>query len=226
MFLVHFDKYICKYTYIYYFSLAERSHLSADRTEKQAVLYSTARINEARQRHTAKEQLEATGQDAMWGDADEAFDLQLENFGVDTEQLSAPVPRRIFRAWLEGWEKEALKKPCPVAEARLLEKYKSKLFQAMIFNDDHYENELIITLVLILHLQGLVFYDPDNETTYTVARENLEYRKGRDGGWCVIGEPADDEFEDEPFMIGDMLIDMIAETPQDGSVQVIQREEV
>ena len=98
---------------------------------KQAILYSTARINEARQRRTAKEQLEATGQDAMWGDADEAFDLQLENFGVDTEQLSAPVPRRLFRAWLEGWEKEVIKKPCPVAEARLLEKYKSKLFQAI-----------------------------------------------------------------------------------------------
>ena len=75
------------------------------------------------------EQLEATGQDAMWGDADQEFDLQLENFGVNTSELSAPVRTRVFHAWIEDWENDLLKNNDCVAEARLLEKYKGKLLR-------------------------------------------------------------------------------------------------
>ena len=37
---------------------------------------------------------------------------------------------------------------------------------------------------------------------------------GRRGGWCVICDSIDEKVEDEPFKIGDMLIEMIAETDQ------------
>ena len=48
-----------------------------------------------------------------------SFDLHLQNYGVDTDTLSAPVSSRVFRAWLEDWEEEILKKNDCVAEARL-----------------------------------------------------------------------------------------------------------
>ena len=57
-----------------------------------------------------------------------SFDLQLEKFGVDTAALKKPASPRIFRAWMEGWEKEFLKKNDCVTEAALFEKYKNLVF--------------------------------------------------------------------------------------------------
>ncbi len=48
----------------------KRSHLSADKTEKQSVLYTTARIEEARMKHKANEKIDAKGGDALFGDDD------------------------------------------------------------------------------------------------------------------------------------------------------------
>jgi tRNA A-37 threonylcarbamoyl transferase component Bud32 len=50
------------------------------------------------------------------------FDHKLELFGVDLNTLKAKVPERIFRAWLEDWEKEAIKHNDVVSERKLLEK--------------------------------------------------------------------------------------------------------
>ena len=140
IFILSFSSLFAKMTYTHLFAYltSERSHLSAERLEKQAVLYSTARITEARQRHSAMEHLEATGQDAMWGDADQEFDLQLENFGVNTSELSAPVRTRVFHAWIEDWENDLLKNNDCVAEARLLEKYKSKLLRTSFLYHNMY----------------------------------------------------------------------------------------
>jgi hypothetical protein len=52
------------------------------------------------------EKLDATGKDAMFGENDINFDLQLEKFGVDTSILKEPAVQRIFRAWVEDWEEE------------------------------------------------------------------------------------------------------------------------
>ena len=106
--------------------------------------------------------------------------------------MTDPIQRRVFRAWLEDWEKPLLKNNDPVAEARLRVKY-----------------------------QGLVFFDPDNQTIYSVYSGNLEYRKGWDGGWCVIGVCADDVYDDEPFIVGDMLVEMIAATQQESHIQIV-----
>ena len=103
-----------------------------------------------------------------------------------------PVHTRVFRAWTEDWEKEILKTNDCVAEAKLLEKYK-----------------------------GLVFFDPDNKCHYTICSKNLEFFKGRNGGWCVIGVPADDKLEDEPFLIGKLVHDLVRETPQEARIRVI-----
>ena len=121
-----------------------------------------------------------------------SFDKQLEQFGVDTNPMKESLKNRIFRVWLEDWEKEILKKDDCVAEAKLLEKYKD-----------------------------LVFYDPDHKVNFTVHGNNLEYRRGREGGWCVIGDSTDEKVEDEPFKIGDMLIEMIADTQQAEGVEIM-----
>ena len=72
---------------------------------------------------------------------------------------------------------------------------------------------------------GLVCFDPDNQTICSVYYENLEYRKGWDGGWCVIGVCADDVYDDEPFIVGDMLIEMITATEQESHIQFVYQTE-
>jgi len=116
----------------------KRSHLGAKNTEMQSILYTSARIQEARVKQSVLEQVDAKGRDAMWGDDDEAFELELTNFGVDTAELREEVPRRLFRVWVENWELELLKKNCSVAEAMLLEKYKGE-FICQCFACVYYE---------------------------------------------------------------------------------------
>ena len=53
-----------------------------------------------------------------------SFDLRLENWGVDYKALRERKVTRVFRAWVEDWEKEAIKSNDAVSEVRLLEKYK------------------------------------------------------------------------------------------------------
>ena len=49
---------------------SKRMRLSGDRTEKQAILYKTVRINEARLKQVAMEKIDAMGKDSMCGDDD------------------------------------------------------------------------------------------------------------------------------------------------------------
>ena len=107
-----------------------------------------ARVKEARVKQSALEQVDARGSDAMWGDDDEAFELELTNFGVDTAELREEVTRRLFHVWVEDWELELLKKKCPVAEAMLLEKYKGELSFVNILCV-YYEKYKIDTLLFI-----------------------------------------------------------------------------
>ena len=58
-----------------------------------------------------------------------SFDLKLEQFGVDVAPMQEPVTKRVFRAWVEDWEKTELNKYDPVIEARFLEKYKNLHFK-------------------------------------------------------------------------------------------------
>ena len=69
-----------------------------------------------------------------------------------------------------------------------------------------------------------MFLDPDTDIRFTVHSENLEFRRGRDGGWCLIGNSPNGSEEDEGFFIGEMVIGLIADTQQAVGVEVVRRE--
>jgi hypothetical protein len=69
------------------------------------------------------EKLDAMGNNAMFGDDDINFDLQLKTFGVDIGGLKEPLIECVFWAWVEDWEVEARKKNDCVAVVQLLTKY-------------------------------------------------------------------------------------------------------
>lgn len=126
-----------------------------------------------------------------------SFDLQLEEFGVNTAALKAPAPptQRVFRAWVEDWEAEYRYNNDVVAEQTLLTKYK-----------------------------GLVFQDPDTGNVFSVYKGNLEFRRGKGNGWFVIGVNADDEDEMEPFSL-EVACDCIGSTAQADGIKVVQKED-
>jgi hypothetical protein len=74
------------------------------------------------------EKLDATGHNAMFGDDNINFDLQLKTFGVDIGALKEPPTKCVFRAWVEDWDKEAQTKNDCVAKVQLLAKYKGLVF--------------------------------------------------------------------------------------------------
>jgi hypothetical protein len=53
--------------------------------------------------------LNAMGHNAMFGNDDINFDLQLDSFDVDIGALKEPVIKHVFWAWVEDWEEEARK---------------------------------------------------------------------------------------------------------------------
>ena len=126
--------------------------------------------------------------------SDQSFDHQLDKFGVELRTLKECATKRIFRAWIEDWEKEDIVDNDCVAEARLLEKYKN-----------------------------LVFYDPDDKTTFTVGDEELEFNRGNkkqdiDRGWYAICTSADGN---EQMFAFSLLVELIAQTKQADGVQII-----
>ena len=104
------------------------SHIKAEQTEKQSMIYTTARVEEARVMAESMEN--ATGRtEIAWTDNDTSFDFQLEKFGIDTFALSTIViPKRRFCCWVEDWEKPLFEKNHILSETKLLEKYKDLVF--------------------------------------------------------------------------------------------------
>ena len=88
---------------------------------------------------------------------------------MDVVAIQKPVTKRVFRTWVEDWEKTELNKCDPVIEVRFLEKYKN------------------------LHFKFV-----DTGAIYTVAPQNGEFpRKMGERGWHLIcetngGEDGDD----------------------------------
>jgi hypothetical protein len=141
------------------------------------------------------EMLDAMGHNAMFGDDDINFDLQLESFDEDIGPLKEPAIEHVFWAWVEDWEEEARKKNDCVAEVQLLAKYK-----------------------------GLVFHDPDSGKSFSIWEQNMEYRRGRGNGWFLVDVCADDEDDNEAFSL-EIACELIGETPQKDGVQVIHQNE-
>jgi hypothetical protein len=78
----------------------KRSHLSGESTEKRTVLFVSSKISQAQILCDRMEKLDATGHNAMFGDYDINFDLQLKTFGVDMGALKEPPIKRVFQAWV------------------------------------------------------------------------------------------------------------------------------
>ena len=173
----------------------KRAHLGSDSTEKRAIIMVSAKMKAAQIRRRNMEQIDAVGPNAMFGDDDINFDQQLEQFGVDTMTLREPVVQRVFHAWVEEWEEEDRRKNDPVAEARLLTKYKN-----------------------------LVFNDPDTGATMSIYDKNMEFWRGRGNGWMVIATSADEGVEDEPFAL-EVVCSLIAQTPQVEGVKIIRKDD-
>ncbi len=140
------------------------------------------------------EKLDATRPDAMFGDDDINFNLQLKKFGVNTGKLKEPAVQCIFCAWVDDWEEDARKKNDCVLEALLLQKYK-----------------------------GLVFHDPNSGNDFCIRHQNMEYRLGRGNGWFLLGVCAEDGVEDEAFTL-ELAFEMIGDTPQKDGAQVVHQE--
>lgn len=148
----------------------KRSHIGSESLEKCAILFISARMKEARMAREHLEKAEA-GPNAMFSDNDINFDLQLEQFGVNTSELSQPV-NCAFCAWVENWEEEDRRVNDCVAEARILIMYKN-----------------------------LVFNDPDTGAKFSILEKNMEYWHGRGNGWMLIATCADENVDDEPFTL-------------------------
>ena len=61
-------------------------HMSGESTEKRSILYVSAKIQQSQILCDWLEKLDATENNAMFGDDDINFDMQLERFDVDTNQ--------------------------------------------------------------------------------------------------------------------------------------------
>ena len=117
----------------------------------------------------------------------------MQEMGVDAENLAKVPTQRVFRAWVEEWEHIGMRDNDAIMEARLLEKYK-----------------------------GLAFYDPDDSKTYTVATENFEFRRGRkDRGWYLICESNIVGDEVEAYGI-ELANELIGNTRQVEGVEVVK----
>ena len=123
-----------------------------------------------------------------------SFDLQLEEFGVDTNALKEGVTERVFRAWVEDWEA-----------------------------DYRYNNDVVAKQHLLTKYKGLVFRDPDTGKVFNVHEGNLEFHRGKGNGWHVIGVNADDEDDVEAFQL-EVACDCIGSTSQREGIQVVHQE--
>ncbi len=83
------------------------SHLSGKSTENRTILFVSLKMSQARIQCDRMETLDAMGHNAMIGDDNNNFDLQLKSFGVDMGALKELAIKRVFWAWMEDWEEEA-----------------------------------------------------------------------------------------------------------------------
>ena len=182
----------------------KRSHLSSDKLRKQGTLYTSANIRRARIKRDELERPNCETPDALWGDDDEQFDLGLEKWGVNVEELKKPLgPRRVFKCWVEDWENVMDKGD--VMRTKFLVKY-----GGMVFDD----------------------IDASPPVRMRVSSTKLKYIKR--SGWHAMGEPPDykgDGSDDEvlePFAISeDVLIELIktTEQPEILNVRLVLNEE-
>ncbi len=134
----------------------KRSHLSSDAVQKQATIFGASCMLNARLDRNSK-----TGSFddpyKFWNDED--FDKEFTSFSIPTKQ-SCNSNARVFKCYLEDWEKDNLHRKDDVSKAKFLQKY-----------------------------GGLEFDDVDDPVHYWILSEDLHFQrrsKHEPGGWCVL----------------------------------------
>jgi hypothetical protein len=176
----------------------KRSHLSGERVKKQATIFGTSCIELAKYQRIQDTKDVSTTPLKIWTDEDFKIGDDVKDDEVNTK------PRRIFKAFLEDWENEAITKRDVVNEAKLLKKY-----------------------------GGLTWLDPDNGNIKLRADMKALHwtrvSKKTGGGFCVnaIGPNYDENDPDnirnvEPWLISEVLIGEIShyykKNPDEGVV--------
>jgi hypothetical protein len=77
---------------------------------------------------------------------------------------------------------------------------------------------------LLAKYTGLVFCDPDTGTAFLIWEQNKEFLRGRVNGWFLVCVCADNDDNNEAFIV-EIACDVVGETPQRDGVQVIHKNE-
>ncbi len=72
---------------------------------------------------------------------------------------------------------------------------------------------------------GLVFRDPDSETSFLIWEQNMEFHRQRGNGWFLVAVCADDDDDKNEAFSLEIACELIAETPQRDGIQVVHQEE-
>jgi hypothetical protein len=164
----------------------KRSHLSGERVKKQATIYGASCIEQAWLLRS-KESEDVTSAPIKYF-RDDDFERMIDEENEEKDTKKAP---RVFKAFIEDWEQDAMKKRDPVNEAKLLKKY-----------------------------GGLSWNDPDNNNAVLTAHgKTMHWARvtKTGGGYCVVACDIDytDDGDDtnnhtEPWEITSDLIFCIA----------------
>lgn len=164
----------------------KRSHISGDRVKKQATIFGKSCIELAKYKRMEKLKDVTTTPLKDWDDDD------FKIIRGDETNCTDKKPRRIFKAYLEDWEQEAITTRDAVNQAKLLKKY-----------------------------GGLNWLDPDNGNMMLYSdTEKLDWtrvNKKTGGGYCVNARDTNYDENDpennkhvEPWLISETLIGEIA----------------
>jgi hypothetical protein len=164
----------------------QRSHLSSRATKMQATIFGASCVELTRIRNQDKFMGGGAGPCKLWRSDDFIIG------GGKVNEMVNNTPTRYFRAWLEEWEIDAVKKEDVVNETRLLAKY-----------------------------GGLQWRDPDNGYNKLIADKNIlhwsPWTKKKGGGYGVIAydehyreNDPDNSEHVEPWYISIDLIECIA----------------
>ena len=77
---------------------------------------------------------------------------------------------------------------------------------------------------ILAKYKNLVFHDPDTGGSFTVWDKNMGFRHGRGYRWMLLSTCVDNDVDDEAFAL-DIVCELIANTPQEAGIDVVQQEE-
>jgi hypothetical protein len=171
----------------------KRSHLSGDCVKKQATIFGASCIELARFQRSQNLQDVSSFPMKDWTDDDFRLTADPETIKEDSK------PQRIFKAYLEDWEMDAITKRDVVNETKLLKKY-----GGLTWLDPDHDNEVLYSDKKSLHWKRVTYHKKDGSY--------------KDGGYSVkaIGpnyderDPENEKNNVEPWSICDVLIGEIA----------------